>query len=59
MDIAEAVLLLDAFVRYTYNVEFDDFKKLFPTGSSDYQLAKYKFMQLSPGGFFGALDIEG
>jgi len=58
MHMNEAVDLLDAFVRYAYNVEFDEFKKLFPHATKDYLLEKYKFMQQSLGGFFGGLDSE-
>jgi hypothetical protein len=56
MHISEAVELLDAFVRYAYNVEFDDFKQLFPQAMEGYQLEKYKYMQRNLGAFFGELD---
>jgi hypothetical protein len=58
MHINAAVDLLDAFVRYAYNAEFEEFKKLFPHATEGYQLEKYKYMQRSLGGFFGELDPE-
>jgi len=51
-----AVDLLDAFVRYAYNVEFDEFKKLYDSTDEAYLLGKYKFMQETISGFFGELD---
>ena len=53
MHITEAVQLVDAFVRYAYNAELDEFKELFP----GYLLEKYKCMQDDCGTFFGDLDI--
>ena len=58
MHINGAVDLLDAFVRYAYNAEFDEFKKLFPQATEGYQLEKYKYMQRNLGAFFGELDPE-
>lgn len=59
MTITYAVQLLDAFVRYAYNVEFEDFKQLYSDcASDDYLLGKYRSMQRNLGAFYGELDTE-
>ena len=55
---SEAVTLLDAFVRYAYNVSMEDFKALFPGAADGYLREKYKRMQDNLGAFFGDLDHE-
>jgi hypothetical protein len=54
----EAVTLLDAFVRYAYNVEFGEFSELFEGATTDYCLEKYKRMQQNLGAFYGTLDAS-
>ena len=58
MTMKEAMTLLDAFVRYAYNVEFGEFSELFDGATSDYLVEKYKHMQQNLGAFYGALDGE-
>ena len=58
MTMQEAIQLIDAVVRYAYNVEFDEFKKLYGTQDKAYLMSKYKLMQKDVGSFFGQLDDE-
>lgn len=52
----QASQLIDALVRYAYNVDFDEFKKLYDTQDVEYLRSKYKMMQTNVGHFFGQLD---
>ena len=58
MTTQDAINLLDAFVKFAYNAEFDEFKGLYSTDDEAYLLDKYKLMQKSLGGFFSQLDGE-
>ena len=58
MKTQQAVDLLDAFVRWAYNVNLDEFSALYHTDDKAYLLSKHKLMQSNLGAFFGALDTE-
>lgn len=51
------VLAVDAVVRFAYNAELDEFREaLYPKATDNYVLEKFKAMQKSFTGFWGALD---
>lgn len=56
MKLEEAALIIDAFVRYGYNVSLDEFRRLFPDANDDYVIEKFKLMQKDVGAFWGQLD---
>ena len=58
MRMGEAVTLFDALVRYAYNVELDEFSRLYHSQDPAYLLEKYKHMQGNIGAFFGELDND-
>ena len=58
MTMKEATTLLDAFVRYAYNVEFGEFSELFEGATNDYLMEKYKHLQRNLRAFYGSLDGE-
>ena len=56
---SEAIRAVDAAVRFAYNAEFDEFKAaLFPKATEGYAMEKYRRMQASFAGFWGALDEQ-
>jgi hypothetical protein len=54
--LAQASQLIDALVRYAYNADFDEFRKLYVTQDVEYLKTKYKLMQTNVSHFFGQLD---